>query len=512
MRMKKFLLSLSAAIVAVCGYAQSVSYDFAKDTDFDSWDTSYKERVCTFDDAVVTFKSANKQAAGQSIDDCPVTKGGDVTVVLTNNTKAIQSLTFTCKQWGSKAQTITLHCSSNEGIDWTQTEITSKEFVLSASTLPAGTNAVKFTFSNSSNQVGVVSLAMEISSEGGSAPVAVEGVKITDEKGEELSNVMLTVTETIGLKAAFTPANATNKNVTWEVMQEGEVISFKDGVVTALAPGKAAVVVTTEDGEKQAAVTIYVSAIEDATIAAFVENQGKTCYLTGTVSAITNDQYGNFTLTDKSGSIVVYGCLNAAGESKKFAELGVAEGDIIKVIASEYKLFTPKEGDPYDEAVNVVFVENLGHAAAEVTFEVAVDGNDFTITPSDETVNYYVEVALYSEELTLDVIEAYLDGSFEDMGSGLEYFKGVSTQNLVDDWYADAEDGLEYLIIVCAVDADYTRISAVTLQQITLVEGTGIQTVEAGANNGAIYNLAGLKVDANFKGIVVKNGKKMLVK
>ena len=42
---------------------------------------------------------------------------------------------------------------------------------------------------------------------------------------------------------------------------------------------------------------------------------------------------------------------------------------------------------------------------------------------------------------------------------------------------------------------------------------TAIQTVKAAqANDGAIYNLAGQKVGNDFKGVVIKNGKKMVTK
>ena len=43
-------------------------------------------------------------------------------------------------------------------------------------------------------------------------------------------------------------------------------------------------------------------------------------------------------------------------------------------------------------------------------------------------------------------------------------------------------------------------------------ETTGISTVKSIANEGVIYNLAGQKVDANYKGVVIKNGKKMIQK
>lgn len=43
--------------------------------------------------------------------------------------------------------------------------------------------------------------------------------------------------------------------------------------------------------------------------------------------------------------------------------------------------------------------------------------------------------------------------------------------------------------------------------------GAGIETVKAAQNvNAPMYNLAGQKVDSNFKGIAIQNGKKMIVK
>ena len=41
---------------------------------------------------------------------------------------------------------------------------------------------------------------------------------------------------------------------------------------------------------------------------------------------------------------------------------------------------------------------------------------------------------------------------------------------------------------------------------------TGINNVKVAAENGAIYNLAGQKVSENYKGVVIKNGQKMIQK
>ena len=48
--------------------------------------------------------------------------------------------------------------------------------------------------------------------------------------------------------------------------------------------------------------------------------------------------------------------------------------------------------------------------------------------------------------------------------------------------------------------------------EITPVETTGISTIAAENANGAIYNLAGQKVANNYKGLVIKNGKKVVMK
>lgn len=49
--------------------------------------------------------------------------------------------------------------------------------------------------------------------------------------------------------------------------------------------------------------------------------------LTGTVSNITNTVYGNFDLTDETGTIFIYGLLTSDGLSKQFSTFDIEEGD-----------------------------------------------------------------------------------------------------------------------------------------------------------------------------------------
>lgn len=134
---------------------KTVTYNFGKDTEvkFSGWNSSYTKRTATYPDATVTFDSANKQSS--TITDCPVTKGQPFTIVMGDN-RTIKSFVLTLKKWTTKAQTVTMHYSKDGGVTYTKSSSTSSTFALSAD-VPEGTNAIKFTFSSSSNQVGIVS-------------------------------------------------------------------------------------------------------------------------------------------------------------------------------------------------------------------------------------------------------------------------------------------------------------------------------------------------------------------
>lgn len=129
-----------------------VIFDFTKITGFSSWTSSYTQHTVEYAEANVIFESANKQSS--TITNMPVTKGKSVQIIAKSGA-TMKDVVFTCKKWSSKAQTITLHYSVNGGNTYTTTGITSSDFVIKCDELPADTNAVKITFSSSSNQVGI---------------------------------------------------------------------------------------------------------------------------------------------------------------------------------------------------------------------------------------------------------------------------------------------------------------------------------------------------------------------
>ena len=129
-----------------------VAFDFTAISGFSSWGSSYGKHTVEYDDASVIFTSANKQTG--TITNMPVTKGQPVEIIAKNGA-TMKAVKFTCQQWTTKTQTITLHYSINGGTSYTTTGKTSSNFSIEHTELPAGTNAVKITFSSSSNQVAI---------------------------------------------------------------------------------------------------------------------------------------------------------------------------------------------------------------------------------------------------------------------------------------------------------------------------------------------------------------------
>lgn len=164
-------VALSTTVTAPA-HVYQYTHDFTNINGFSSWGSSYSEHVVNYDiynghignDDKVVFASANKQSS--TITDRPVTKGGDVCLVLLDDTKYISAVKFVCKQWNTNTQTITLNYSTDGGENYSvfDPSITSTNFSIENLDLPNKTNAVKITFSKSGNnsQVGISSVHFDL--------------------------------------------------------------------------------------------------------------------------------------------------------------------------------------------------------------------------------------------------------------------------------------------------------------------------------------------------------------
>ncbi len=113
------------------------------------------------------------------------------------------------------------------------------------------------------------------------------------------------------------------------------------------------------------------------TVAEFLENKDKaTEYtLTGKITRVANTTYGNFDLTDATGTIYVYGLLTPDGTKQtQWAEAGLKEGDII-TIKGKYNEYN---GSP--QVQDATYVSHKAVAVDKTALEFAAEGSSQEIT------------------------------------------------------------------------------------------------------------------------------------
>ncbi len=110
----------------------------------------------------------------------------------------------------------------------------------------------------------------------------------------------------------------------------------------------------------------------------------------GIITRVANTSYGNFDLTDETGTIYVYGLLNEKLEAQKcWKEKGLAQGDELTVKASELKLYNGTW-----EIVNAVYVSHtksliaIGESSKEIPIEGASFNIEAVVKGADVKVNY----------------------------------------------------------------------------------------------------------------------------
>lgn len=139
------------------------------------------------------------------------------------------------------------------------------------------------------------------------------------------------------------------------------------------------------------------SVIEKLTVAEFLAKPtGATYYeLTGTISNISNTEYGNFDLVDETGSVYVRGLTasKVASNDKSFSTLGLREGDILTLCGTRDAYNgDPQVGGPayYISHVAVPYCDvtpsTLSVDAAEGATTFAIESNEsWKITSSNSS-------------------------------------------------------------------------------------------------------------------------------
>lgn len=180
-----------------------------------------------------------------------------------------------------------------------------------------------------------------------------------------------------------------------------------------------------------------------------------------------------------------------------FQETVFADGSVVDAVVGTYM------GGSYGSST--YFKQFSPEANMTVTIKV---------NEGDETVNVFYSSDVWGTfSYAAAIVTANEDGSYTLAGEGICTM--ASQQGVVKD-YASVLSGTIKDGVLVAEFNEPTLMGGFTLyfnpSDIEEVLATSIETVRSASKDEAAYNMNGMRVGANYKGIVIKNGKRFLRK
>ena len=142
--------------------------------------------------------------------------------------------------------------------------------------------------------------------------------------------------------------------------------------------GRAAEVLLISGGKTQRINIIQgLAKISEATVAEVnAGSDGKTFRVTGVCTSIANTDYGNWYLTDETGSLYIYGTLDAKGATRNFLSLGLEAGDEVTIEGPK----STYAGNPQMVNVTVISINKSLVKVNEVeNEELPIKGGEFIV-------------------------------------------------------------------------------------------------------------------------------------
>ena len=405
--------------------------------------------------------------------------------------------------------------------------------------------------------------------------ITVTNVAVTGVSVKASTTIEKTKTEDLSTTLVFTPANATNKNVTWESDNTDVATVTAAGVVTAKAAGTANITVTTEDGGYEATCVVTVvnqkGTIDYPYTVADVNtgNYSGTKYVLGYIVGYFNGKDSNATTTGTSGTVSNLALSDSPSEISGAKTIAVqlpsgtirnnwniynnsVKGYKVLVCGSIEAYFSGKTGIKNPTSITGITatatisaagyatfsstqkldftgVEGLTAYKATTTGESSVTLEDVTgIVPAETGLllkgaanTYYIPVSTADPTANVDnnllqSVATSSTGKYTVTGeeSGTAYVFGKLGEEV--GFFKAAEGktigvGKSWLLVPGTGAKDVEFLSFVFGDE-EQGETDGIKAVSTKVENGVRYNLAGQKVGADYKGIVIVNGKKVIIK
>lgn len=246
-----------------------------------------------------------------------------------------------------------------------------------------------------------------------------------------------------GEEAEFeiTAMNGFNAEVTATTDAEWLTLSSDDNIVYAVAAmnegeARSATITFSAEGYQSVEVTVNQKAAENAgeedddtmTIAKFLELKNTTTEytLTGKITNVVNTSYGNFDLTDATGTVYVYGLLTPEGAAQKqWAAAGLKQGDII-TIKGKYSVYNDSP-----QIKNAVYVSHKSINVDNSTLQFTAEGGSLDVTAtlvnSTDAISVSVDNTHFTVALksgTTYTITAPANETEEDIDANLTFTAG----------------------------------------------------------------------------------------
>ena len=234
--------------------------------------------------------------------------------------------------------------------------------------------------------------------------------------------------------------------------------------------------------------------------------------LKGMVSNITNTEYGNFTLTDNTGSVIVWGLkASADASSTSFSEIGLEEGDIVTLVGTRgvhgstievmnaYYETHESGSEPQPEEMTIAEVLSADLGTAVVTEGVVAgiynrglvitDGTDNLLVYNKDSGNQAPEVQIGDKVRVSGSRAEY--APLPQMAATYENIEVLSTGNTVN--YP------EPIVVTSSNISSFDRTECVYIQYEGVLSKSGNYynvTIEGASVQGSLsYPLASLGLD-----------------
>jgi hypothetical protein len=229
------------------------------------------------------------------------------------------------------------------------------------------------------------------------------------------------------------------------------------------------------------------SKIASATCAEVIAGpDSKTYQVTGVCTSIVNTVYGNWYLKDNTGTIYIYGTLDAKGATKNFASLGIEVGDEITVQGPKLTYGTTVE--LVDVSVlkinkSLVKVDSIKNAAlpiegGEITAYLTCKGQGVSVEIPDDAKSWLFISSIQSAGIKSVVKFKALANTGGDRGTKLTFRTTDGSKN-----YSSETNITQKGSIIKATVAEFIA-AAVGTTQYRLA---GVITNIASASSGNIY-------------------------